>query len=215
MTVDGVAPERMRVYYSTGSTDPQDFIAIHQGDCIELPDMWTLYRFVLPEGARRFAINCVSHDSFVMMVDDLRFNDLTVLPDAVHHYELLRDGEVVARSETPSALDRLPDYGTYTYAVRAYFGEGDDAPFTQSSNVQIKVEPSALGSVAVLLPQVEARTGAVAVSHAPGLDVVVATPDGRVTAQGRCGADGTLLLPAPTGVVLVTVRGYTHKVIVR
>ncbi len=215
MTTDGVAPERMRVFYSTGSVDPQDFVAVHQGEYVELPDMWTLYRFVLPAGARRFAINCVSHDSFVMMVDDLSFNDLTVLPDAVCGYELLRDGEVVAATEVPSAIDRLEGYGTYTYAVRARFGEGDDAPFTQSASVRIEVAPTAAGAAAVLLPEVKGCEGMIAVSRAPEMEVTVVFPDGRLLSAGRAGADGNLSLPASSGIYLVTVGGVTHRVLVR
>lgn len=214
MTVDGVNPERMRVFYSTGSTDPDDFIAVHQGEYIELPDLWTLYRFVLPEGARRFAINCVSDDSFVLMVDDLRYNDLTVLPDAVSRYELLRDGVVAAVSDTPSAIDRLTDYGTYTYAVRARFGEGDDAPFTQTGSVKVEVKPSAVGAVAVLLPEVKALPGAIDVSRAPELAVTVTIPDGRVLRTARAGADGNLRLPVAPGIYLVTVGAVTHRLLV-
>lgn len=214
MTVDGVSPERLRVFYSTGSTDPADFIAVHQGDYIELPDLWTLYRFVLPEGARRFAINCVSDDSFMLMVDDLRYNDLTVLPDAVSRYELLRDGEVVAVSDTPSAIDRLTAYGTYTYAVRARFGEGDDAPFTQSGSVKVEVKPSAVGAVAVLLPEVKAVPGAIDVSRAPELEVTVTIPDGRVLRTARADADGNLRLPVTPGIYLVTVGAVTHRLLV-
>lgn len=130
----------------------------------------------------------MSHDSFVMMVDDLSFNDLTVLPDAVCGYELLRDGEVVAATEVPSAIDRLERYGTYTYTVRARFGEGDDAPFTRSASVRIEVAPTAAGAAAVLLPEVKGCEGMIAVSRAPEMEVTVVFPDGRLLCAGRAGA---------------------------
>lgn len=157
----------------------------------------------------------MSHDSFVMMVDDLSFNDLTVLPDAVCGYELLRDGEVVAATEVPSAIDRLERYGTYTYTVRARFGEGDDAPFTRSASVRIEVAPTAAGAAAVLLPEVKGCEGMIAVSRAPEMEVTVVFPDGRLLCAGRAGADGNLSLPASSGIYLVTVGGVTHRVLVR
>ncbi len=211
MTVDGVAPERMRVLYSTGSTEPEEFVVLHTSEYIELPDAWTCYRYVLPEGARYFAINCVSNDSFVLMVDDLRFNDLTVLPVVPSAYEVYRDGELIATVTDPQAADKLPGYGKYTYRVRALFGSHG---YTDSPSYQVDVRESSIGEVAANSPRILTGKGSVTVENAQGLPVSIILPDGRTIYSGTAESESRHYSLC-AGVYIVTAGTTRSTVVVR
>ena len=132
--------ERMRVLYSTTDTDPSHFVQVSRGDYIELPETWTEYSYRLPEGAKYFAINCVSpggSQSFALFVDDLTFNDLSVPVLKVKGYEVYRDGKLLATTTDASYTDTT--FGELTeakYAVRAVF---DKATSGYSNEAVVKV----------------------------------------------------------------------------
>lgn len=115
--------ERMRVYYSMTTTSPADFIEL-TSDYVELPEEWVEYRYHLPEGARYFAIACVSDGAFAMFVDDAVFNDLTVPVWTLTGYEIARDGEAIGTSEMPSFVDADPKPGLARYTVTPIYTEG-------------------------------------------------------------------------------------------
>lgn len=135
-TLQNTPAERMRVLYSTTDTDPANFTAVTTG-YVELDGTWREYRYYLPEGARYFAVNCVSDSSFAMFVDDLSFNDLSVPAWTITGYEVLRDGDVIATVTEPAYTDDTAA-DQHVYAVRAVYGEHGTGPeseavsFTQS-----------------------------------------------------------------------------------
>lgn len=129
--------ERMRVLYSTTDTDPAHFVQVSRGDYIELPETWTEYSFRLPEGAKYFAINCVSpggKQSFALFVDDLTFNDLTVPVLKLKGYEVYRDGHLIGTTVEP-CYSYASSYDS-KYAVRAVY---DKAISAFSEEVEVKV----------------------------------------------------------------------------
>lgn len=129
--------ERMRVLYSTTDTDPAHFVQVSRGDYIELPETWTEYSFRLPEGAKYFAINCVSpggEQSFALFVDDLTFNDLTVPVLKLKGYEVYRDGHLIGTTVEP-CYSYAASYDS-KYAVRAVY---DKAISAFSEEVEVKV----------------------------------------------------------------------------
>jgi len=64
--------ERFKVLVSTTDTNPDSFIQISPGTYIEAPVDWTQYQYPLnyPGQVIYVAIQCVSNDAFVFMVDD-------------------------------------------------------------------------------------------------------------------------------------------------
>lgn len=72
---DAYGLERFKVLVNTtGSTDPADFTQINAGDYLESPVTWTAWDFDLSsyDGQTiRFAINYVSEDAFIFMLDDI------------------------------------------------------------------------------------------------------------------------------------------------
>ncbi len=74
---DPFGPERIRVLISlddgeTFQFDPENFTVISEGEYIEVPDQWTQYNYFLGDHAGevyRFAIQYVSHDDYMLMLD--------------------------------------------------------------------------------------------------------------------------------------------------
>src|SRR5690554_1429227 len=67
--------ERFNVLVSTGSTNPNDFTSISGPTYVEAPTAWTEYSYSLDAYANqtvRVAVQCVSYDSFVFMLDDFK-----------------------------------------------------------------------------------------------------------------------------------------------
>lgn len=74
---DYFALDRFNVAVSTTGTSPEDFTLLNTDGPIEAPVEWNLYRFVLNqyEGQTiRFAIQAISENSFIFMVDDVNLD---------------------------------------------------------------------------------------------------------------------------------------------
>jgi hypothetical protein len=72
--------ERFKVLVSTTGTDPEDFTKISDGDYLEAPIEWTMFEFDLSayDGEEfHFAIQFVSHDSFIFMLDAITVTEET------------------------------------------------------------------------------------------------------------------------------------------
>lgn len=196
-TTDGIAPERMKVWYSTTDTDPVNFTALTDA-YVELGETWVEYRYHLPEGARYFAINCVSDNSFAMFVDDITFNDMSVPAWKHTHYEVTCDGETVG---TTTETTFTHEAGGGKYAVRPVFEQGAGA-FCEA----LDVNPAGIGT----LP------AGVSVTTAPGT-IIVSGTDAPVTVINVAGVSFTTqagTIPVEAGVYMVTIADATVKVAV-
>jgi len=72
--------ERFKVGVSTGGTNPTNFTIISGANHIEAPIEWTEYSYSLAAYADqdiRVAIQCVSNDAFIFMVDDVKITGPT------------------------------------------------------------------------------------------------------------------------------------------
>ena len=205
--------ELMRVLWSDGSTSPADFTPLHDAEVIDVPDSWTEYRFALPDGARRFAINCVSRrdEGFALFVDDLSYNDLTVSPDSPAGYEVLRDGAVVGTVTAAAAIDRPGADGKYSYRVRALWPDGAGE---LSAPVEVTVVSASIADASAAAVSIAAGRGTVTVCGAAGRSVTASMPDGRVI-YSAAASDDTITFAAPAGVVVVAVDGDARAVAVR
>jgi hypothetical protein len=67
--------ERFNVLVSTGSNNPNDFTSISGDTYVTAPTSWTQFSYSLDDYANqniRVAIQCVSHDAFIFMVDQVQ-----------------------------------------------------------------------------------------------------------------------------------------------
>lgn len=73
--VEDYGLERFNVFVSLGSTEPEDFTLISGDTYVEAPAEWTNFSYSLDNYSgetARIAIQCVSDNSFMFMVDDFK-----------------------------------------------------------------------------------------------------------------------------------------------
>ena len=207
-TLGNQQPERMRVLYSTTDTDPANFTKIHAADYIELSGEWTEFRYVVPQGARYFAVNCVSDSGFAMFVDDLSFNDLTVPQLKLKEYEVYRNGALLGKTSATEITDPEVVDGT-VYTVRAIFDK-TESDLSES----ITYDESAVGEMTADAIRVATTKGEIIVIGAEGKRVAAASADGRMLLNAVAESN-RVSIPATAGVYVVTVNGKSVKTIVR
>ncbi|MCM1309440.1 MAG: choice-of-anchor J domain-containing protein [Bacteroides sp.] len=210
-TAQDTPAERIRVLYSMGSTDPTDFVQIHSANYIEVPELWTEYRFVVPEGARRFAINCVSDDAFALFVDDLSFNDMTVPALEVSGYEVIRNGEVIAKVSGSTYVDTEAPAGTSTYQVRALF---DSQLSALTESISVNVELDGIAEVEAYAVSIRPDSKGVEIRNAAGLVVEIYSLDGRRIFASEI-SEPTCHVALQPGLYAISVGTTTAKVLVK
>ena len=207
-TLENQQPERMRVLYSTTDTDPANFTKIHAADYLELSGEWAEFRYVVPQGARYFAVNCVSDSGFAMFVDDLSFNDLTVPQLKLKEYEVYRNGVLLGKTSATEITDPEVVDGT-VYTVRAIFDK-TESDLSES----ITYDESAVGEMTADAIRVATTKGEIIVIGAEGKRVAAASADGRMLLNAVAESN-RVSIPATAGVYVVTVDGKSVKTIVR
>ncbi|GHT68378.1 hypothetical protein AGMMS50239_33330 [Bacteroidia bacterium] len=79
--------ERFRVAYSTGGKTQADFTnVLSSGPYVIPPLTWTKYTYTVPAAAKYVAINCVTDDELVFMVDDIYIGTGTAPASAPAQY---------------------------------------------------------------------------------------------------------------------------------
>ncbi|MFH1160889.1 MAG: choice-of-anchor J domain-containing protein [bacterium] len=94
---DAYGLERFNVAVSTTGNDPGDFSVISDPPYLEAPIVWTEYTFDLSAYAGQsiyVAIQCVSYDAFVFMIDDLVI-DSGLIPQDCDHFDTYTAGELL------------------------------------------------------------------------------------------------------------------------
>lgn len=130
--------ERIRVGYSTTGKRPSDFTWVSAGNYEEVPAAWTLYKYSIPKEAKYVTINCVSYEAFMLMIDDIYIGTNIVRPRSqskqkVQGFNIYRNGEKINQQLCTEVTytDIVPEYGTYNYAVKAVYTDGNES---ESSN---------------------------------------------------------------------------------
>ncbi len=120
--------ERIRVLVSTTGTSPEDFSPISDEPYIEVPTEWTEYSFDLGSFAGEtihIAINYVSFDAFIFMIDAIRV-DAEIDPDDL-------PDELIYSATMPVGMG-VQEYKYYSDA----FGDGfDGAEFGENREINV------------------------------------------------------------------------------
>lgn len=123
-------PERFRVYYSTGSTDPSKFIRLADANYLTPTSYWRKFSITLPEGAKRFAIQCVSADAFGLMVDDISYTpaNADIRSFDLQGYNVYRNGVKINEQPVEATTYRdEPGAGMHSYRVTCQYPDGESA----------------------------------------------------------------------------------------
>ncbi|MBD5290514.1 MAG: hypothetical protein HDS24_00340 [Bacteroides sp.] len=122
--------ERFKVMYSLTDATPESFI--EAGAENEVPSEWTEFSFDIPEGARYFAIRCVSDRGFMLHIDDISYSAASARNVKFLGYNFYRGGEL--RNDFPITEEfvRLPDFSLsdkgIPLAVTAVYSHGESNP---------------------------------------------------------------------------------------
>ncbi len=205
-------PEKIKVSYSTGSTDPADFVVVKTFE--SLPAQWTRYEFDVPEGARYFAINSCARNAFMLMVDDV-----TYIPEGApvtisfKGYDVYRDGVKINDTtvETCEYLDINVENGKkYEYVVVTVYNKGQSSP---SNVASVLYQSAGIDSPDADGLTISGGRNSITIAGAVGLDVAVFAVDGKAIFSGQGGA--VTVVPVQAGAYVVKAGAVVTKVIVK
>lgn len=203
-------PEDVEFLYSTKSSDPADFVSLCMA--YSLPASWQQVRFVLPDGAKYFAIRSRSINKHQLFLDDVTFVPAAGEPRALEilGYNIYRDGvklntEPVATTTYTDAA--MPQSGTPEYYVTAVFDKGESR---QSNHVTLSYSGVAGIEAGALAVRVEA--GEIVATGATD-DIAVYSTDGRMVARAE--AAPVARLRVTPAVYIVRCGARAVKVVVR
>jgi hypothetical protein len=134
--------ERFKVGVSTTDTEVSSFTFLTGTDYMEAPAAWTQYTYDLNSyvGEQIYlAINCVSDDTWVFLVDDIYIGGPQVgEPAVLTGFNIYLDGEKVATDVTTTEYT-IPDLtigNTYILGVQSVYGSEVSEIITTSITVQ-------------------------------------------------------------------------------
>ena len=204
--------ESFEVLWSDGATDPDEFSLIDSR--AQIPAQWVKYDFVLPEGARRFAIRATSFNRFMLFIDDITYTPLSEKDIHLAGYNVWRDGILLtANPVTDTEFTDGTSEGlahSSKYLVTAVYDKGESG----RSNEAIPSMQSSINRVQAMAVTITAIDNIVRIEGAIGKNILVTTPDGRVVYSEMATSDDTRIT-VPAGVVIVSAAGKTAKILVK
>lgn len=205
-------PETIEILYSTGSTEPSDFVKVENIGGV-VPNTWTLYKVDLPSGARRFAIRKCSENAGMLMVDDVTMTIEPAVSDDLEltGYDVYRDGRKVNEALLPDSAFNDKDVtegSTYGYQVVAVYNKGMSGPSETLSTIYT---PS--GTDLPEAGRIVAGKGFVRIEGFEGQTIHIFGADGLQL--GSCYSDGSEIFNLPAGIYIVKTTSTVVKVHVR
>lgn len=166
--------ETFRVLYSSTDRELSSFSVVDE--FTEENGKWTEYQFDVPDGAKFFAIQCVSQDRYVFFVDDVTYSPAGAQPVdlTLTGYNVYRNGVKIATvaGDTTAYTDADGKAGD-VYVVTSVYAEGE-SPVSNEA----KLETSGIVSATVNGMNVGVESHTIVVENA-GADVKVYSVDGR------------------------------------
>lgn len=203
-------PEKIEVYYSTGSLNPADFVKVEGAGADVVPAEWTEYTAELPEGAKHFAIRSCATGSFMLMIDDVKyltgidFSKLSIVGYNVYRNAVKVNAEPEAECEY---LDAEATAQNNEYAVTAVYTVGES-----KASDKIMVATTGIDNVLAGV-NIAAEAGNIVVTGAEGLNVSVVAVDGKVIFAGA--GEARTVVAVGQGVYVVKAGDKTAKVLVK
>ncbi len=121
--------EMFEVYYSTSGNTLADMERLDNVDHRTSLEGWSEFKFQVPEGAKYFAVRCVSHSRLCMHIDDFKYESApTPLKVKFIGYNIYRDGLSINDEPftSPSYLDSsVAEDETHKYTVRVVYDRGE------------------------------------------------------------------------------------------
>lgn len=207
-------PEQFEVLYSTTSKAINNFQKLGSTVDVNNAKSWDEYKFDLPEGAKYFAIRCVSNNKFALLIDDISFVEAGSKPEdlELQGYNVYRDGvkmnaDLISRE---MFVDKIAQLSTkYSYAVTALYDKGESLP----SNIAEITYFTGVKELDAANVKVTTESGAIVIAGAEGKLASVFSANGSRVAERR--ASSTEHVNVAPGMYIVRVAGNSYKVVVK
>ena len=130
--------ETIEVLYSTTDKELSSFVSLGKQDVpydldeTVLPPIakWFEYTFDLPEGAKYFALRCVSDNVYALFVDYVTFTRLRAIPTGYNVYvDGMLSGTAAADAREFLCRNHLTE-GYHTFSVTALYGAAESSPLS-------------------------------------------------------------------------------------
>ena len=207
-------PEKMAVYYSMGGKDVEtDFIMVEDGQVDKVPVDWTEYKYELPEGAKYFAIRCMSQNRYMLMIDDVTYVPAGSTANLeVEGYNIYRNGEKInsALVEETQYVDVPETDGEYTYVVTVVYTDRGES--SGSNEAAVSFDTTSVKGMEGAV-EIAADGHCIVVRNAEGTHIVVADTAGAVLFSGR--GEAHMRINVAPGVYVVKADSRTVKVLVK
>ena len=172
-------PESFEVLYSTTTPTVEAFTKI--GDTYDIANVsgWEEFKVELPEGARYFAIRCVSDSKFALMLDDITYIPVGATTEELSlvGYNVYRDGVKANAEPLPETVwydDHVTEGTNYSYQVTAVYDKGE----SQLSEA-LQIVATGINRLTSQQMRIGTAKGCIVVQGANGLPVEVFATDGR------------------------------------
>ncbi|MCM1369070.1 MAG: choice-of-anchor J domain-containing protein [Candidatus Amulumruptor caecigallinarius] len=206
-------PEKIAVYTSTGSVNPDDFTIVEGSAVDYVPGEWTQYTVQLPAGAKRFAIRSYATGAFMLMVDDVTYTPADITADLeIAGYNIYRNGVKINDApvvETSFVDDNIEFDVPYEYVVTVvYTNKSESAP---SNKVVVSV--SGVNDIVGGDVQINAVGHDIIISNAEGMKIAIVAANGTLVYSGDGSARTSVNVES--GVYVVTADKHVRKMVIR
>lgn len=211
LTVDlGLGSDQFEIWYSTTGKERDDFKKLEAAQTV--PSDWTPYGFDLPEGAKYFAIRCVSTGTYALAVDNIRFikAGASRMSLAVNGYNIYRNSKRINAEPVVenTYLDKDPEARKAgKYEVTVVYDRGESAP-CEAASISAASGISDLGGGV----KVSVERGALVVTGAEGQRLTVCSASGLVMTDIEASSEERV--PLAKGVYTLRVGNRTVKVMI-
>ena len=205
--------EDIEVLYTDEDFDPENFDPgkfVSVGVRTQIEATWKPYSFQLPEGAKHFAIRCISNDAMMLMVDDVTYIPAAGAEGIAHMgYNVYRDGLLLNDSyvEEPEYIDAACGQDPHVYQVTAVYDLGESVPS------DISVDGASVERLEAEGISVAVTDGAIVVKGAGGRRITVSDIGGRIVYSSV--ATSHTVIPLSGGLYVVTAGPVSRKLSIR
>lgn len=210
-TDPGNNPERYIIYCSATDQAFESFVKVSEGEYVEVPNsIWQKVEYRLPEGAKYFAIRCISNDASGLMIDDISFVKAGE-STTVNGYNIYRNNIKINESlvSSPSFVDNNPVSGINEYKVTAVYTDGESY---FSNATTINLGGSSINQLEKTY-NVYAGKGLIIVKGAENMPITVVSIGGLVLRQESGLSENHIAINK--GIYLVKVGSKVFKVSVK
>lgn len=198
--------EEFEVLYSTTDNSPESFCKIGDTKTASATG-WMPVECQLPQGARYFAVRCVSKNKFILMIDDVTYEP-GVFP--INGYNVYRNGDNIGSTigSTSVFADNAFVEGTNAYNVSVLYNIGESALSNTATVLCSGID--VINTDRVLAVGLDEM---IKVTNADGKMVNVYSADGKLACHAM--GENTTLIPIKPGLYVVEVGKDKIKVVVR